>query len=287
MPPKTAFLALGALLASALVTLAAPSWRPLFNGRDLTGWEKYLAKPFPTSEVPGEVRDAAGKYTQVLGVDRDPLNCFSVVEVDGRPAIRLSGEGQGTLGTKESFSNYHLRFQFKWGQKKYPPGNDKAIRGAGLLYHGHGAHGEGDPERRWMPHQQFQIQEHNCGEFITSYDSSAQVTASRHDEKRIIYDEKGPLVLLSPVKPNPARCWRSLDAEKPVGEWNTLELLCVGDRAVHIVNGQVVMRISDSRRITPTGSVPLVAGPVLFQMEGAEIFFRDVEIQPLQEFPQP
>ena len=39
--------------------------------------------------------------------------------------------------------------------------------------------------------------------------------------------------------------------ERPRGEWNTLELYCLGQRSVHVVNGHVVMRLSGIRQPTP------------------------------------
>ena len=77
-----------------------------------------------------------GRYTEPIGSGRDPLKVFTVAaDVDGRPAIRISGEAFGELRTKRSFENYHLKFQFKWGEKKWPP-RDRAEtpRDSGLLY---------------------------------------------------------------------------------------------------------------------------------------------------------
>ena len=52
-----------------------------------------------------DTRDADGKYTEPIGSGRDPLKVFTVVnDVDGRPAIRISGEVFGELRTKASRS---------------------------------------------------------------------------------------------------------------------------------------------------------------------------------------
>ena len=71
-------------------------WKRLFNGRDLTGWETFLGKPHASVDLPGP-RDAKGDHVNVVGVDVDPRRVFSVVPVDGRPAIRISGEIYGAL----------------------------------------------------------------------------------------------------------------------------------------------------------------------------------------------
>ena len=109
-------LALVAALLGVTVTHAQAGWTSLWNGKDLSGWTTWLARPEPTSNVPGLNKDTTGRYTEPIGSNRDPLNVFTVVSnVDGRPAIRVSGEVFGELRTKQSFKDYHLRFQFKWG----------------------------------------------------------------------------------------------------------------------------------------------------------------------------
>lgn len=265
------------------VFAADATWKPLFNGKDFAGWETYLGAPLPTSEVPGAKRDDKGNYTQVLGVNVDPLKCFSVVEVDGQPAIRLSGEGFGTLATLETFSNYHLKLQFKWGQKKWLPGSEKKPRGSGLLFHGHGNHGDGDEGMRWMPHQQYQIQEGNCGEYVAVGDTACDITARTADGKKFVYDPTAPVLVFSAKTPNQNRCNKSENFEKD--GWNTLELVCVGDEAVQIVNGHVVLRLKGSRKVAGEKSEPLTAGKILLQMEGSEIYFRDIEIKPVTAVP--
>ncbi|MFT3868130.1 MAG: DUF1080 domain-containing protein [Nibricoccus sp.] len=282
---KLRFLVPGLLmvLMAGSAFAADAAWRPLFNGKDFTGWETYLSVPLPTSEVPGEKRDEKGNYTQVLGVNVDPLKCFSVVEVDGKPAIRLSGEGFGTLATLETFSNYHLRFQFKWGTRKWLPGSEKKPRGSGLLYHGHGNHGDGDEGKRWMHHQQYQIQEGNCGEYVAVGDTACDITARKVDEKKFVYDPKASALMFSAKTPNQNRCNKSEVFEKD--GWNTLELVCVGDEALQIVNGHVVLRLTGSRKAAGDGYEPLTGGKLLLQMEGSEIFFRDIEIKAVTEVP--
>lgn len=109
-----------ACAAPALVTAMAPAatviasqnaggWRPLFNGTSFDGWETFLGRPHRSSDLPG-TRDAKGEYAEPIGVGRDPKGVFSIVNVDGGPAIRVSGEIYGALTTVEEFGDYHLRF---------------------------------------------------------------------------------------------------------------------------------------------------------------------------------
>src|ERR1043165_6438557 len=50
--------------------------RELFNGKDLEGWDTGLGKPY--------------KGDKAIGLNQDPDKVFTVVELDGKPAIRVS-----------------------------------------------------------------------------------------------------------------------------------------------------------------------------------------------------
>ncbi len=62
------------------------------------------------------------------------------------------------------------------------------------------------------------------------------------------------------------------DVEKPQGEWNRMEIVCDGDAITCILNGVLVNAARGSS---------LTSGKILLQSEGAEIFFRRVEVRPL------
>lgn len=52
-------------------------------------------------------------YTTNFGVDNDPDHVFTVQ--DG--LVRISGQHMGYLATRETYSNYRLVAEFKWGEK--------------------------------------------------------------------------------------------------------------------------------------------------------------------------
>ena len=56
----------------------------------------------------------------------------------------------------------------------------------------------------------------------------------------------------------------------------------VGNDAVHVVNGQVVMVVQDA--VDGDGR-PLTAGQIQLQSEAAECFYRGVRLTPLSVFP--
>jgi hypothetical protein len=62
------------------------------------------------------------------------------------------------------------------------------------------------------------------------------------------------------------------DVEKPVGEWNTLECICKGDRISIFLNGTLV---NEAKAVTPS------KGRIQIQSEAAEVFIRRVELIPL------
>ena len=83
---------------------------------------------------------------------------------DGAPAIRISGEIYGALTTRAEYENYHLRFEFKWGEQRWPP-REQAVRDSGCCYHAVGPHGAS--YGFWMRSFEFQIQEGDCGDFYS------------------------------------------------------------------------------------------------------------------------
>lgn len=259
---------------------AAEEWRPLFNGRDLTGWETWLGRPHQSIDLAGLARGADGKYTQPVGLNQDPFAIFSVVMIDDEPALRLSGQIFGTISSLESFSSYHLRLQFKWGEKRWPP-RATAVRDSGLLYHGHGPHGGGTGSP-WINSHELQIQEQDCGDYWAVGPVTSDITANAVGEKRFQYDRLAAPLPFGPGSPHGTRVIKSADLEKPHGEWNTIELFCLGDQSIHVVNGQVVLRV---RSLRSNSGERLTAGKIQLQSEGAEIFYRNIEIRPITGIP--
>jgi hypothetical protein len=82
---------------------------------------------------------------------------------------------------------------------------------------------------------------------------------------------------------NRGRIIKSGDFEER-GNWNTVEVILDGDKITHLVNGRVVMRAWDLKQPDPqdpTKMIPLDRGRVMLQAEGAEVWFRNVRMKPL------
>jgi hypothetical protein len=267
-------LALAALVLTVLV--AAPSsagqandWKQLFNDKDLTGWDTWLGKPH--------------KGTEVVGLNTDPNKVYVVVDKDGKPAIRVSGEIFGAITTKDEFENYHLKLEFKWGGMKWPP-RENAVRDSGLLYHCVGKHGAAGTY--WMKSQECQIQEKDCGDYWSVAGGIVDVEGERKDGKGPVVYKKGGTKFTVPSKDSGGpRIVKNADHEKP-GEWNTIEMLTVGDTSVHVVNGKVVMILTGSRHKEGDKEVPLTKGKIQLQSEGAEVFYRNIAVKPLKKIPE-
>jgi hypothetical protein len=259
---------------------AADDWESLFNGRDLTGWDSYLGAPYDV---------ALKRYEgDPIGLNQDPHNVFTVVKVNGQPSLRISGQDFGGIASVREFENYHLRLQFKWGTLKHPP-RTEVVRDSGVLYHSVGGPASGS--RFWMTSQEFQVQEGDCGDYWRVGADIALSIRAREEtgpdgKLQYHYDPVGKLVTFDLDNPGPRSCKKSPDAEKPSGEWNTLDLYCYGTSAMHVMNGVVVMILHDSKLTDGQGGyVPHSKGKLQIQSEGAEIFYREIKIRLIDRLP--
>ncbi|HEY5824651.1 MAG TPA: DUF1080 domain-containing protein [Cyclobacteriaceae bacterium] len=263
------------LLYSNFQTANDAKWRSLFNGKDFTGWDTYVGPAYDKAQ---------DKFAgDPLGLNNDPNHIFSVIKEDGKSAIRISGEQFGGISTREEFKNYHLRLEFKWGTLKWEPKKDKK-RDSGILYHAVGAHGADGGF--WMRSQEFQIQEGDCGDYWGVAGGAFDVRAMPRKEKEYVYDAAGPLLTFSEKSQFSRQCIKSKDAEKPTGQWNIIDIYCFGSTSVHMVNGVVVMALYNSRQETEDDELPLTKGKIQIQSEGAEVFYSNIQIQPIQKLPE-
>ncbi|MBS1506414.1 MAG: DUF1080 domain-containing protein [Bacteroidetes bacterium] len=253
---------------------ASAQKQKLFNGKDLEGWDTYLGPSYDSLKKSFDT-------LKVIGLNKDPRKVFSVVDVDGQPALRISGENFGGISTQQAYSNYHLKLEFKWGKKKWPPRKDKP-RDSGLLYHAAGKHGA--DFGFWMRSQEFQIEEGNCGDYWGVAGGSFEITAKKNKEG-FIFDHASPKLVFNEKSANGRWCIKQRNAEKPSGEWNTVEIYCIGDTAFHLVNGVVVMILNHSSQLNNGELVPLYDGKIQLQSEGAEVFYRNIELESIKKFP--
>ena len=250
-------------------------WEALFNGTDLAGWDTYLGPKFDTIRNDWD--------TVPIGFNTDPSNVFGMVALDGEKVLRISGEHFGGISTIREFENYHLQLQFKWGQLKWPP-RENDVRDGGLMYHAVGP--QGADGGFWMRSQEFQIEEGDCGDYWACAGAIFDIKAKMDQDSTYVYSEDGELLTFSTVSPLGRYCKKNRDAEKPSGEWNTLDLYCVGNTSVHMVNGVVTMILQNSRQLEGDTEIPLTKGKIQFESEGAELFLRNVQISFIDKLPE-
>jgi hypothetical protein len=258
-------MALAGVLATVAFAAHASPWKSLFNGKDLSGWSTYVSMQ-PTSE-------GMKTPTSVRGVNKDPRKVFTVV--DGM--LRVSGEEWGSVSTLDEYENFHLKFEFKWGSKKWPP-REGVMRDSGMLYYAVGE--EGAQSGHWMRSHEFQLQEGDCADYhsLDGVVVDAHVgDAHQGDWKFYRYDPALPL--RTDIK---ARILKKDNFEKPSGEWNTMEVIADGKTLIHLVNGHEVLRAFNSRQPVGSKLVPLTRGKFSIQSEGAEAFFRNILVRKLE-----
>lgn len=262
-------------LASSLAQSSPTSnnWQSLFTGKDFSGWETYLDRPY--------AKDNQNDKTPPLGLNNDPNHVFSVATVDGQPALRISGETFGGINTLADFENYHLRLEFKWGTQKWPPKLDRP-RDSGLLYHSIGPHGT---PMLWMESFELQVQEGDCGDYWGVMDVLADIPARKNEQGKYVYQPGAAAVTFQDKTPVGRSCLKFPDSEKPSGQWNVLELYCVGGTCLHVLNGKVNLMLTNTRHVVNGKTIPLTKGKIQIQSEGAEVFYRNIQIRGINQLP--
>lgn len=251
------------------------NWEVLFDGSGLEGWDTYLGAQ--------RIQHDTTVY-KPLGLNVD-TSVFKIVNREGENVLRISGQIWGGISTQREFENYHLQLQFKWGELKwFPREKDSDRRDSGLLYHGVGEHGKGDGY--WLRSQEFQVQEGDCGDYWGVAGASFDIKATLNTDSIFQYDPQGFLLSFSQGSEHGRHCKKYPDAEKPSGEWNTIDLYCFGNTSVHVINNQVVMVLENSRQSDNGSETPLTKGKIQLQSESAEVFYRNIKIRPIDKIPQ-
>ena len=89
-------------------------------------------------------------------------------QVDGAPAIRISGKVWGGLLTKAAYRDYKLTVEYRWGGVTWGERKNRT-RDSGVLLHAQGRLGNTrkDFNGPWLQSLEFQIIEGGVGDFIS------------------------------------------------------------------------------------------------------------------------
>ena len=196
------------------------------------------------------------------GLNADPTHVFTVE--DG--AVHVSGTEMGYFITKREYKDYYLRAEFKWGEGTFAPRAGQA-RDSGILYNIQG------PDKVWPRSVEFQINEGCTGDFwmtdgaaLTGKDG-VRVTGPDGKAAKIDRFNKGAWKNVAGYR-DPTN-----ELENAHGEWNVVELVNREGHVWQYVNGKLA---NEGINAFP------ISGKVLFQSEGAEVYFRNINLYPLK-----
>ncbi len=256
-------------------------WVQIWNGKDLTGWNTYFASPFSGID---KIQNG------FLGLNNPSQDIIEVVELEDGNAIRITGVAWGMMFTEKDYSNYHLKLKVRWGNDMHIPRED-GPRDSGLLYHGFGDPGSAYV---WMSSQELQIQEGDIGDYWPTGDIAIDVPSKLSDTLFYQYDSSSELrtYYFAEIPENEGlfdslarrRVIKFPDNENSMGQWNDIDLICFGDSSIHMVNGEVVMRLFNSRKMSDNS--PVRSGKIILQSEGAEVFYKDIKLKRIERMPE-
>ncbi len=247
------------LLAALILPSNASEWIPLFNGKDLKGWTPKIAK-------------------QALG--EDPYRTFRVedgilkCEYDAYPAF----DGQfGHLFTNFSYSHYLFRLEYKFTGKALPDAPHYVNLNSGIMIHA-------QPPQSMTLQQGFPVSLEF--QFLADEGKGKRPTGNLCTPGTNV-EIKGKLITQHIV----TSAAQTLDAD----QWVPIEIEVRGNQEViHRVNGKEVLRyqkpqIDPAGRIVSTKDLlkagqglQLSHGHIALQAEGQPIWFRKIEIKPLE-----
>ncbi len=218
---------------------AADGWIPLFNGRNLDGWYTFLQ----TSGK--DVAQTRGMVTVENGL----------LHVMGNEPTTQNAES-GYIATTQEYENCRIRVEYKWGIKRFAPRLENK-RDNGLLYYLTG------PDRVWPTCVECQIQETDVGDYfmlggtravqgnLPGNGGAGYVALINAGINRPASPEAAPVPGVAagrgrggtPIEPSGGRKLKDGDFENR-DDWNTVEVIALGDRSTHLVNGRIVNLVS-------------------------------------------
>ena len=234
----------------------------LFNGNDLSGFYTWLKE--------------SGR--------KDPNNVFSVK--DGM--IHISGEGYGYLATGNEYANYQLSVEYRWGNRTDGSGY---VRNSGILLNAIGP--DGGANGTWMTSIECQLAQGCEGDLIVirgKDEAGNVIPATITSETVLASDGRTRWKKGGKITPYAGKqFWWSKhqagfkeildtrgqdDMASPLGEWTLVECICEKDTITIKVNG---VTVNQCFNVYPS------SGKILLQNEGNEIYFRNVQLRPIQK----
>jgi len=197
-------------------------------------------------------KDLAGWHTDIPAADKNKEVEPSFVVRDG--VLVSLGRPNGHLITDKKYSNYKLVAEYRFPGK---PGN------CGILVHA------SRPRALYgmFPASiEVQMNSGHAGDFWCIQENivvpEMETRRPRGKNQEWGGTEKDARRILNLTD----------DSEKPLGEWNTMEIVCKGGEVIVHLNGDLVNHGTECT---------VTEGRIAVQAEGAEVEFRKLELSPL------
>jgi hypothetical protein len=168
---------------------------------------------------------------------RDPAVDPASVFTVQNGVIHIKGDPFGYMRTKDSYSEYNLHLEYRWPEE---------ATNSGIFIHAI------PPDTIWLTTFECQLKAGSAGDLIC-------MNGSKMNEK------KENSIVISKL---------ATSSEKPVGEWNTIEVICKANTIEVYVNGVLQNR--------GTG-VSANEGHICLQSEGKAIEFRNLLLKKLPQ----
>jgi len=239
----------------ALGADSGAGWKPLFNGRNLSGWSVHYASKTAADAPPPAT---------IFSVEKGVIHAYPTQAAG-------SAQPNAYLETNAEYQDYVISLEYQWGEKKFPP-RLELVRDAGLIYHVHR-----ERPADWPAGAEAQIQEGDVGD---SWAVSSQISSFVDPRTgRYALPENGGVPVTVGHDGKFERTRHNKVNEYP--GWNTLEVIVRGDRATHVVNGVTNMRVYDLKGWDAASNswVKVDKGRIALQAESAEIFYRNIRIR--------
>lgn len=284
------FICMVTFLASC-ATNKSEDWTDLLD-MDLSQWRIWQSYQLSNGYRGQAPTDADGNALPFIGYDKNLYGMVTMEEDNGEPVIHMRGVTYGCVISNQSFRNYHLRLQVKFGTQKWEPRLDKA-EDSGLLYHSIGEPGV-DYWKAWMRSYEFQMMESgtdegNTGDYWSIAGTRADIriapnTNEMPTERTIeatrpfyLYDPQGEWTTVS-------RAFAP-DYNSPKDQWTQIDLICYENQSLHIVNGKVAMALKNLRYVQEGQEIPLTEGKIQLQSESGEVYYKGIQIKEITEMP--
>ena len=223
----------------------------LFNGKNFEGW---ILETRTGGQALAEKVFSVG--------DNGEVHVYKDFE-DGFQ-LNSGTDTHGMMWTKESFSRYSFKFEYKWGKKIFS-NFDEMQYDAGCYYHVF-------EQEIWPSGLEYQVRYNH----LTDENHTGDFWAANFS---LIWFEDSTGKFLAPynggkskkINGGELRCLDNVDYHALDGEWNQCEIIVMSDKyAIHKLNGKVVnfaTNLSQSE------------GTIGLQSETAELMYRNIMIK--------